>query len=293
MKVFIGRAMHFLAIALLASAAFVPAGEPVPTATIEAMTDRIAENSTDAAVFTIMLDVPAAADVTISYAVGGTATPGEDYVALPGALTIPAGETYRTILVMPIDDYSFESDETVTVSLLTGTGYSVGDPSVAIVTIVEDDPTHGAGQVRPVAHHGRIIIVAGNPARDRLKARFELHEMPLPFDAGREDDKETFEGFLRLGQKETARDFPFVVDGRGICRSKDYLRIRINPRNNRVRAAISLTNLRSSLGISLDEDIGNRILEVPVTLDVGGYSGRGTLLFLLTVRGNTFAKAKY
>ncbi|MCX7806810.1 MAG: hypothetical protein N3A38_16735, partial [Planctomycetota bacterium] len=197
------------------------------------------------------------------------------------------------ILVTPVDDYSFESDETVAVTLLAGSGYAVGSPSDAAVTIVEDDPAHGAGQIRPVAYHGRIIIIGGNPARDRLKARFELHDMPLPFDAGSGDDGDTFDGFLRIGQKATARDFPFVVDGRGRCRSKDYLRIRINPRTGRVRVSISSTNLRTALGISLDEDAGSRLIEVPVTLDVGGYSGRGTLLFLLTVRANTFAKARY
>lgn len=94
--------------------------------------------------FTVVQDGVAALDTIISYTVSGTATAGDDYTALGGTVTIPAGETTATILVSVMDDSLVEPDETVTITLSM---IAEGSPLVAIdsqaqaaaVEIADDD----------------------------------------------------------------------------------------------------------------------------------------------------------
>ena len=53
----------------------------------------------------------------VSYAIGGTASNGVDYLALPATVTIPAGQRKATIVVVPIDDSLPERIETVVLAL--------------------------------------------------------------------------------------------------------------------------------------------------------------------------------
>src|SRR5260221_1725898 len=56
--------------------------------------------------------------LVVFYGIGGTASNGVDYVALPGAVTIPAGADSATIEVFPIDDFLVEGTETVVLTIL-------------------------------------------------------------------------------------------------------------------------------------------------------------------------------
>jgi hypothetical protein len=83
-----------------------------------------------------------AAPLTVFYAVyaaGGMATPGSDYVALPGSATIPAGAVSAPIVITPINDTLMEANERVVVALKANTAYTIGAPSTATVTIVSDE----------------------------------------------------------------------------------------------------------------------------------------------------------
>jgi lysophospholipase L1-like esterase len=108
--------------------------------TVAATTPSVAENSlTGTGVFTVSRTGTGAA-LTIGYAVSGTATAGSDYFSLPGSVTIGANQSSATILVTPKDDGFAEGNETVIVTLSAGTGYTVGSPASATVTIIDDEP---------------------------------------------------------------------------------------------------------------------------------------------------------
>jgi len=77
--------------------------------------------------------------LTVNFTVGGTVTAGSDYTSLGNSVTFAAGSATATKTVSVIDDALVEDDETVVVSLSSGTGYSVGTPSTATVTISDDD----------------------------------------------------------------------------------------------------------------------------------------------------------
>ncbi len=64
-------------------------------------------------------------DVTVDFVVGGTATAGADYVALPHRVTIPADATYFVADVNTIDDELGEGTETIEFSLANPVGNSV------------------------------------------------------------------------------------------------------------------------------------------------------------------------
>ena len=87
----------------------------------------------------VTLDKAPTSDVTLSYTVGGTATPGTDYTALSGTVTVLAGATTATIPVTLIDDTAPESNETVVLALAASGGYQVTSPGTHVLTIAAND----------------------------------------------------------------------------------------------------------------------------------------------------------
>jgi hypothetical protein len=54
-------------------------------------------------------------------------------------LTLGVGSTSATVTITPVDDTTFEGNETVTLTVASGTGYTVGTPSSATGTIADND----------------------------------------------------------------------------------------------------------------------------------------------------------
>ena len=93
--------------------------------------DPTAGEPADPGQFTVTMTNPSSTDTTVSYSVGGSATPGagNDYTTLSGTVTISAGATSATIDVTVLDDGLLEGLEDVVVTL---TGISAGDPDVSV-----------------------------------------------------------------------------------------------------------------------------------------------------------------
>ncbi len=78
---------------------------------------------------------------SIDYAAtAGSATPGQDFDLASGSLNWPEGDTSPKSFTVPIrnDDLS-EGDETIDLTLSNPVGVLLGSPSVATLTIVDDD----------------------------------------------------------------------------------------------------------------------------------------------------------
>ena len=80
-----------------------------------------------------------AAPLALAYALAGTATAGVDYAALPGTVTIPAGQTSVDVTIRPVDDTAVEPVESVVLTVQPGSGYTVGTASRGEVAITSDD----------------------------------------------------------------------------------------------------------------------------------------------------------
>ncbi|HKQ99611.1 MAG TPA: Calx-beta domain-containing protein, partial [Pyrinomonadaceae bacterium] len=82
-------------------------------------------------------------EARVNYATSnGTATAGSDYAAASGQLVFADGETSKTFTVTVNNDTTDEADETIdlTLSGISGSSSSLGEPSTAVLTIIDNDP---------------------------------------------------------------------------------------------------------------------------------------------------------
>ncbi|QDU19695.1 Calx-beta domain-containing protein [Urbifossiella limnaea] len=85
----------------------------------------------------VTLSNPSYLPVTVTFALGGTAT-STDYAAPPASVTIPAGQLTATVTITASTDTADEPDETVTLAIGTvANGGAAGSP--VVVTIADDD----------------------------------------------------------------------------------------------------------------------------------------------------------
>jgi hypothetical protein len=118
--------------------------------------------------------------VTVNYSVTGTAVNGTDYAMLATTAIIPAAQSSVNVVVTPIDEAAPEDDETVILTLTSGTGYTVGSPSAATVTITDNDlPTvtvvagdAAASEAGP--NTGSFTVSRNGPTTDALSVAYNL-----------------------------------------------------------------------------------------------------------------------
>jgi hypothetical protein len=119
-----------------------------PTVTVAATDASGAEQGSDPILFTVSRTVNTFGTNAVTLAWSGAAVLGTDYtVTATGAtlsangltLTFAPGSSSATITVTPIDDAAIETSEGVTLTLASGTGYTVGSPSAATGTITDND----------------------------------------------------------------------------------------------------------------------------------------------------------
>jgi hypothetical protein len=96
---------------------------------------------TNTAEFAVRRAGPTNDPVTVRYHIGGTASNGVDYIALPGEVVIPAGARAARILVVPIEDTLVEGIETIVLELMRSASdaYAVGLPNRAAAIITDND----------------------------------------------------------------------------------------------------------------------------------------------------------
>jgi len=120
-----------------AGSATVTIADGVPnTVSIAATTPNASETGPVSGVFTFTRTGPTTFDVTINYAIGGTASNFFDYQTISSAVTIPAGQTSATVTIVPVVDSENDPNETVVLTIQPSpTTYLVGSPSADTVTI--------------------------------------------------------------------------------------------------------------------------------------------------------------
>lgn len=92
-------------------------------------------------------------DLTIAYDIGGTASNGVEYVALPGVVTIPAGERSALVNIVPIDDGPPDITSTVRLKLVPDTNvppaYLLGFPRTAAAIILDGPGPNAVANLLP------------------------------------------------------------------------------------------------------------------------------------------------
>jgi RHS repeat-associated protein len=112
------------------------------TVTVAATDPTASEPGTDTGTFTFSRTGGSSAALTVIFSVSGNAISGSDYLPiLPGisSIVFPAGQATTTLTLTPLDDTLYDPDETAVVTLTTGSGYNIGFPNSAIVSILDDE----------------------------------------------------------------------------------------------------------------------------------------------------------
>ncbi|NLH74795.1 MAG: PKD domain-containing protein [Verrucomicrobia bacterium] len=111
------------------------ADNDLPLVTITATQPVGSESGSVTAVMMVTRAGDMTRELTVNYLVSGTAVSGRDYRALPGAVTIPAGQPSAAIVVTPRDNGIRDGGNTVQVFISDSPTYNVGYPNAATVFI--------------------------------------------------------------------------------------------------------------------------------------------------------------
>lgn len=108
------------------------------TVTVAASTPVAAEFGPVPGGFTITRAGDTTEALLVNFQLGGSATNGADFSAIPGSVTIPAGASAVQIPVNPLADSLAEGDETVTLTLTTDFAASAGSAAASAAVTIQD-----------------------------------------------------------------------------------------------------------------------------------------------------------
>lgn len=108
----------------------------LPSASLVSTQPTVTLGSGGAGAFTLSLSTPATVDQFVYYNVAGSARNGLDYVFLKGQAKIKAGNSSKTIRIIPLGNLGGASKRTVKLSLTAGLGYEADGGKPAKVTIL-------------------------------------------------------------------------------------------------------------------------------------------------------------
>ncbi|WP_295808187.1 cadherin-like beta sandwich domain-containing protein [uncultured Nitratireductor sp.] len=111
---------------------------PAPSVSISVSPASVNEDSVANLVYTVTRSQNLSSSTIVNLGYTGSAD-GSDYTGETLTVTIPAGSTSGIVVINPNADVTVEADETVIVSIQSGTGYTIGAPSSATGTILNDD----------------------------------------------------------------------------------------------------------------------------------------------------------
>jgi hypothetical protein len=133
---------------------------PPPTVQFASATYTVSESGGTAAI-EVTLSAAAGTIVTVNYQTADGPSPngavaGTDYTATSGALTFAVGDTSQTFSVPIINHGLYALSKTVTLTLSDPSGASLGTPSTALLTIIDDDPPPDLATVAVTATGGQF-----------------------------------------------------------------------------------------------------------------------------------------
>ena len=184
-----------------------------PIVSILASIPNAAEPATPGA-FTVSRTGTTTKALTVPLVVSGTATAGADYAALPATVLMPAGTASVTVPLTPLSDTLAEGNESVIVTLASGSDYTLGAPATATVTIA--DAPNQAWRLAKFGANANNAAIAGDfadPDRDGLKNIFEygFNTNPLGWNAGPTVTKDGSDYIVTYRRNVAATDLTFEV----------------------------------------------------------------------------------
>ncbi|GBE72973.1 hypothetical protein myaer87_02000 [Microcystis aeruginosa NIES-87] len=118
-----------------------PVEEDSPTITLTLSPASVTEDGTTNLVYTFTRNGVTTNALTVNYTLGGTATLNTDYTrtGTTNTVTFAANSSTAKVTIDPKTDTTVESNETIALTLASGTGYTVGTTTAVTGTITNDD----------------------------------------------------------------------------------------------------------------------------------------------------------
>ncbi|MEH2161178.1 MAG: SBBP repeat-containing protein [Nostoc sp.] len=118
-----------------------------PKITLALTPNSVAEDGSDNLIYTFTRDGDTTNPQIVNFNIGGNATYNTDYTVVGtntftgfnGTVAFKAGDTTATVTINPTADTTFEADETVSLTLASGTGYTIATSEAVTGKITNDD----------------------------------------------------------------------------------------------------------------------------------------------------------
>jgi hypothetical protein len=244
-------------------------------------------------VFAIQRSGDLSAAVTVGFTLSGTATAGVDYLAWETSARLFSGQDTAYVSVLPRNDAVADPGETVTLTLAAGSGYSVGAPSSAGLTIQDAFVSGLPGVLDPVDYpvlerdlqyldatvaNGSLNLVAA------LQTSSPLNKVVFFLDT----DQDPATGEIRPGRPAGA-EYRIVGGIFGVAGffTADYLAYRLPTASNRVEQQITPLPVTASFdGVFYRASIPLALIGNPAAVDVFVCAAKGLSGQDLRIGGN-------
>ena len=229
----------------------------LPTITVAATDanagETVAGTTPNPGVFTLTRSESNVNSLTVNYTITGTATNGTDYLQLTGTATFAAGSSTTTITVTPTDDLIFEGNETVILTLATGTGYTLGTAQTATVTIADNDAipqvsindvtiTEGNSGTR----NANFIVSLSNPSSQTISVNYQTVDDEA---TTANNDYVATTGTITFTPGQTTKTLPITVNGDTIGEANEAFTVLLT---NAVNATLAKDE---GIGIIRNDDL--------------------------------------
>ena len=167
--------------------------------------------------------------LTVNYAIAGTAKNGTDYTNIPVYVTFPAGQDYVDIPIVITDDTMFEPDETVIITLLPT---KISGIDQYLLADSEEKPASGTLIItdNDAAPHVRIESIqdareAGQNGIFRLRRDSTTNEVTVKYSIHEDSTAVRNKGFTIAGFTGTSQIYGLAIFAAG----QEYVDIVVNP----------------------------------------------------------------
>ena len=229
--------------------------------------------------------------LTANFNVSGTATFGTDYTQSgaatfggTGTVAFGAGESTRQVTIDPTPDTTDEPNETVILTVTSGTGYTVGSPSAATGTITDDDamPTINIGDVTlPEGNSGPtnflFLVTLTNPSSTDISVDYFTQNNT----AAQPSDYTSTSGTVTFLAGETNKTITIPINGDTTYETNETFFVNLN--NNSSNSTLGDSQ---GLGTITNDDAAPSFSIDDVTQSEGN-SGTTAYVFTVTKTGST------
>jgi uncharacterized repeat protein (TIGR01451 family) len=247
----------------------------------------VAEDGATTMIYTFTRNGDTTNALTVNFAVGGTAAFGTDYTqsgaatfsASSGTVTFLAGSTTATVTIDPTADTTVELDESVTLTVASGTGYGPTAPTAATGTITNDEtlPTLAINDVSVSESGTSLVFTVTRTGNLSGTASVDFATADGTATAG--SDYTATSGTLNFAANQATATITVPVSNDGVVEADETVIVNLS---NPTLATISDG---SGTGTITNDDTPPTLSINDVTL-VEGDSGTTNFVFTVTRTGN-------